>query len=465
MKRNSFRGVIGLLIMMLVLMPLAGLSQTRIEAPKNKYSIQQDIELGRRAADEVEHKMPVLRDQQATSYLQVVGQRLVDAIPEEFQHPEFRYTFRIIDAKEINAFALPGGPMFVNRGMIEAAHVEGEMAGVMAHELSHVALRHGTAQATKGEGYRAAGAAGAIAGAVIGGGLGSVISQGSQLGAGVYLLKFSREYETQADVLGAQIMARAGYDPRDLANMFKTIQQQGGSGTPQFLSDHPNPENRYQRIDQEAAALHVTNPIRASRDFDSIKERLAFGGPNDRGDYGRDRNSNRRGDSARIGERVELPSTTYRTFSDSRNRYRFNVPDNWRNIQSDGTVWLVPEGAYGDLQGRTVFTHGVNVGTVSAQSQDLRRATDQLISSLQQGNPQLTVNGSYMRSALAGRNALQTSLNNISEVNGRPEVISLRTTMLRNGTLFYLIALAPQESYRDFQPAFQNILRSLQIMD
>src|SRR6185295_2218426 len=110
------------------------------------------------------------------------------------------------------AFALPGGPVYVNRGMIEAARSEGEMAGVMAHELSHVALRHGTAQATKAQapGVQLGAIGGAILGSIIGGDVGGIVAQGSQLGVGAYLLKYSREYETQADVLGAQILARAG---------------------------------------------------------------------------------------------------------------------------------------------------------------------------------------------------------------------------------------------------------------
>src|SRR5258706_15669502 len=93
--------------------------------------------------------MPILKDRQANDYLSTVGQRLVNAIPAEFQHPEFRYSFKVVNVSDINAFALPGGPMYVNRGMIEAAKTEGEVAGVMPPELSHVALRHGTPQARK----------------------------------------------------------------------------------------------------------------------------------------------------------------------------------------------------------------------------------------------------------------------------------------------------------------------------
>src|SRR5215210_9480985 len=114
------------------------------------------------------------------------------------------------------------------------------MAGVMAHELSHVALRHGTAQASKGQKYGTAAGVLGILGQIMGGPAGAAAQVAGQ-GIGVYFLKFSREYENQADILGAQIMARAGYDPNDLANMFKTIEQQGGAGGPQFLSSHPAP--------------------------------------------------------------------------------------------------------------------------------------------------------------------------------------------------------------------------------
>src|SRR5262244_3738984 len=178
----------------LVATPLATLAQTQIKYHSNRYKPSDDVQLGRQAAAEAEQQFPLLRDSEVQSYVESVGQRLVAAIPPEFQHPEFRYYFRVVNARDINAFALPGGPMYVNRGMIEAARTEGEMAGVMAHELSHVALRHGTAQATKGQKFQIGSILGQIAGAVVGGTAGSVISQTTQLGLGTYFLKFSREY-------------------------------------------------------------------------------------------------------------------------------------------------------------------------------------------------------------------------------------------------------------------------------
>src|SRR6266850_895384 len=222
-------------------------AQTKIVPPPNKYSPADDVKLGQEASAQVMKELPMLNDPSVEEYVNGIGQRLVTAIPPEFRHPEFHYTFRVVNQKEINAFALPGGPMYLNRGMIEAAHNEGEVAGVMAHEMSHVMLRHGTAQATKGEKFQIGAIAGQILGAVVGGTAGSIIANGSNLGLSTYFMKFSREYESQADLNGSHIMATAGYDPRHMAEMFKTIEAQGGSG-PEFLSDHPNPGNRYQYI-------------------------------------------------------------------------------------------------------------------------------------------------------------------------------------------------------------------------
>src|SRR5437016_12038989 len=205
MNGFSYRKVTGWLALQIavaiVLMPLASLAQTQIKLHNNKFSPADDVRLGRQAAAEAEQQFPLLRDAQVNAYVERVGQRLVAAIPPEFQHPEFHYYFKVVNASDINAFALPGGPMYVNRGMIEAARTEGEMAGVMAHELSHVALRHGTAQATKAQKYAVGAGVAGILGTILGGpGLG----QAAQASVAVPFLRFSREYETEADLLRSE---------------------------------------------------------------------------------------------------------------------------------------------------------------------------------------------------------------------------------------------------------------------
>ena len=239
-------------------------AQTRIEPDPNRFSAAQDVELGRRAASEIRQELPMARDRRLEQYVGRIGGRLVSAIPARLRQPQFRYTFQVVDREDINAFALPGGPIFVNRGMLAAARNDGEVAGVIAHELSHVVLRHATAQATKGQKFQLGAFAGQILGSLVGGRTGAIIANGSQIGIGTYFLKYSREYEREADLLGAQIMARAGYDPRDMANMFQTIARRSGNGGPEWLSDHPSPTNRYAAITREAALLRGRAPAARS---------------------------------------------------------------------------------------------------------------------------------------------------------------------------------------------------------
>jgi predicted Zn-dependent protease len=200
-------------------------AQTVVTLPKNKYTPEQDVKLGKEAAAEVRKQYPIINDARIAKYLTGLGDRLVANAPPELNQKVYEYSFTPVNVKEINAFALPGGPMFVNRGMITGAASEGEMVGVMAHELSHVLLRHGTANMSKAQNpwLQLGQIAGVVGGAVVGGAAGSAIAQGSQVGLGAVLLRYSRDFEKQADLLGAQIMARAGYDPRALAHMFETI--------------------------------------------------------------------------------------------------------------------------------------------------------------------------------------------------------------------------------------------------
>ena len=171
--------------------------------------------------------------------------------------------FKLVNDESINAFALPGGPMYVHTGLIKAASNEGEVAGVLAHEMSHVALRHGAAQMGKQQTWGTLfGALGAIGGAVLSqGGQCTLLCQAAQMGAGIgggaTLNRFSRGYERDADLNGARMMAAAGYNPIELARFFdKLLEQQGAaaqtSGLEKFLSDHPATGNRIEYVQARA---------------------------------------------------------------------------------------------------------------------------------------------------------------------------------------------------------------------
>ena len=448
---------------------VAGLgSQTRVTAPSNKYTPAQDVELGLQAAAEARQQLPIMRDDAVASYVARLGERLTTVIPAEFQRPEFKYTFETVNVREINAFALPGGPMFVNRGMIEAANSEGEVVGVMAHEVSHVLLRHGTAQASKAGKYQMGQVAGAVLGAIIGGRVGSVVAQGTQFGLGTAFLRFGRDYEKQADILGAQMMARAGYDAREMANMFRTIEKQGGASGPEWLSDHPNPANRSQYIEKEAEMLRVTNPVSDRAGFDRIKAHLRSlpKAPSSEeaaraaktGGSGSDPRS-----SGTLG-RVEPPATRYREYSEG-NLFRIAVPSNWRELPGSSSVTFAPTGAYGQVNGQNVFTHGVEVGVLRNERHELPEATADFIESLGQSNPRLTRRSDSLATVMANRRALQTRLENVSDATGQPEDIQLFTTRLSDGTLFYVIAVAPAADSRGYEAAFQQVVRSIRLND
>jgi len=456
----------------LLFTPVSLLAQgTNIDAPDNDYSISDDIRLGREAAAQVEQRMPILPEGgEVDDYVERVGQRLVNGVPREFRHSQFDYEFDVVNARDINAFALPGGPLYINRGTIQTAGSEGELAGVIAHEIAHIALRHGTAQATEARSakFQLPAIGGAILGAIIGGSVGSIISQGTQFGLSAYFLKYSRDYERQADILGAQIMANAGYDPRDLANMFQRIERQGGGGGPEWLSSHPNPGDRYDRINREARLLNV-NPSRATQDtarFNRIQaelrsrpqapsmEEIARNGNNS--------NGRQYPPNSRIERRVEYPSTEYRTHTGG-NVFSIRVPENWREFSDRDSVTFAPSGAYGVYQGESVFTHGAIVGIVNAQSNNLREASQRYVDALLQSNPYLRQRGGFRSETLDENRALRTRLVGRSNVTGRTEVVTVYTTMLRNGNLFYVIGVTPQDQSRVYNRAFRTMLQSLEI--
>ena len=441
-------------------------AQTRIVAPDNSYTPAQDVELGRQAAADARKTLPLMRDDNVTSFVQDTGRRLVAAIPPELRHPEFQYTFEVVNVKEINAFALPGGPMFVNRGMIEAAHTDGEVAGVMAHELSHVLLRHGTAQASKATKYEVGQVAGAVLGAIIGGGWGQVISQGTQFGLGTAFLRFSREYERQADIEGAQVMARAGYDANDMANMFKTIQKQGGSGGPQWLSDHPDPGDRSAYIAREAQALRVASPIRTTPEFTQVQNHLKQLSPaptTEQATKAAARTGNAGSGRGAPTGRVDPPSGSFQTYTEG-NMFRITVPSNWRELPGASAVTFAPEGAYGDANGQSMFTHGVEVGSARNETHDLQTATNELIASLAQGNPGLSRPSRYDRVNVGGRQGLRAVMSNTS-ATGQPENIVAFTSQLRDGSLFYAVAVAPRDDFQAYRRVFDRVISSIQLID
>jgi Zn-dependent protease with chaperone function len=466
-----------ILTVLVLAMGTPAIGQTPVKPPKNKYTPEQDVQIGEKAAAEVRESYPLIQNPEIQRYMATLGERLVEAAPPELNNPAFRYSFTPVNVKEINAFALPGGPMFINRGMIESAQSEGEVVGVMAHELSHVLLRHGTANATKAQGFQLGALAGAIAGAVVGGGLGSVISQGSQFGLGTWLLRYSREYEKQADILGVQMMARAGYDPRDLARVFENIERQGGGGSPQWMSDHPNPGNRSQYIAEETAMLQVAPVHRDSAQLQKVKGLMAsLPPPKSMAQVEREANRGGGGGNSggaggtsepvsvgEIGQPVPMPSASYRPVKGGR-VFQADVPTNWYTLSSQSSIKFVPKNGYGQLNGRSVFTHGAEVGVMRAQSRDLSEATDAALESLASGNPELRDVQPPRQVQLSQRTAIHHRLTNRSATGGT-EQVNIVTTFLEDGNLFYYVTVVPAGEANAYAGTFQRIAESIRLTD
>ena len=460
--KKSFISVAFVLTM--AVMPFAAAAQTSVSVPKNKYSVRDDIRLGRATALKVEQQFPILQDEQLTRYIQTVGNRLVASLPAQFRQPEFDYRFKVVNASDINAFALPGGPMYVNRGMIEAARNEGEMAGVMAHEISHIALRHATAQATKqGSAGSVLGQLGLIlGGAIVGGQTGA---QAGAMAASAWMTKYSREYETQADILGARILADAGYDPRDLANMFQTIAQRERSRGPEWLSSHPDPGNRFQKINLEAAKLNVSrNPYKMTREFQLAQARVR-GLPPARTmahierDYQNGRGSSTTGSAmagGRYSNTVAIPSARTRVYYGS--GFQVDIPSNWREFPAGDGATFAPDGAYGDRG----ITHGAMLGIFRPQDTNLRDATDRFVNGLLQSNEYLQRTGRSTNAYISSLRGYSTALSGRSPITGRDESVTIYTAGLRNGNVLYVITVAPGSDAYRYENAFRSLMNSVQ---
>jgi hypothetical protein len=297
-----------------------------------------------------------------------------------------------------------------------------------------------------------------------------VVAQGTQFGLGAAFLRYTREYERQADLLGAQMMARAGYDPREMANMFQTIQKQGGSGGPEWLQSHPNPSNRQTAIQNEAKALRVSNPVGDTRDFEEIRARLKQmpRAPTTEQAIRDSERGNRRGTTGRVGDaptgRVEPPSTRYTRYNEG-DIFTVSVPSNWQELQDSDSVTFAPRGGYGTYDGQNVFTHGVQIGIARNETHDLQTSTEELIDDFSRGNPDMRRETRAQRTSVDGRQALVTTLSNRNEATGDDEVIQLVTTQLGNGDLLYAIGVAPRNLFASYRGVFNRIVGSIRMLD
>ena len=482
-------------LLLLVAQSLAVVGGPQLPDPGHPGISRDDqIKLGFQAAAQVYQQMPVLPDSSPeTVYIRQLGQRLAATIPPQYSWP---FEFHVIPQKEVNAFALPGGPMFVNVGTITAASNEAELAGVMAHEMAHVYMQHSAKQVGKTQLTAGlAGLAGAILGATLGGGLlGQLAQAGIQFGANGVILHYSRSDESQADAVGAIILYKAGYNPQALADFFQKLGAEGGQ-PPQFLSDHPNPGNREAAIQKEIQGWPPKNYLTSNVAFDKVRqqalsvkaytaEEIAQGAKS--GEWAALNRKNGATFKAPPGIAVSAPVAaspsqnasavsmrsvlpSQRLITADLGAMKIAHPDNWQVFppkrQGDSLTIAPQAGLVESGVGYGVVINGVS--PPRGQRMTVDDVTEELVRTMQSnggglrpiGNPQpISVAGAQ------GRSVAMQSISPFPDANGQQQKERdwLVTVPRPDGTVIYFVFVAPQADFEHFRPTFETMLKSAQ---
>ncbi len=273
--RRHFAGLLVLGLVALSPVLLYAVERLNFRPGFNLFSPDQDVEMGQKASQDVNKQLPLIRDSQVVSYVSSLGKRLAAVAPNQSGGAKYAWTFNVVNSSEINAFALPGGFIYVNRGAIEAAQDGAQIAGVLAHEEGHVVMRHGTHQASE---MMLAQAPLSLLAGVLGQSsslAGQLTQLGVSFGVNSILLRNSRSAESQADEVGTYILYRAGYDPHAMAQFFGIIEKKYPRRTIQFFSDHPNPGDRIRNVDEEIPRLGPGKDWKQdSPEFQAVKQKL-----------------------------------------------------------------------------------------------------------------------------------------------------------------------------------------------
>ncbi|MGD0010215.1 MAG: M48 family metallopeptidase [Terriglobia bacterium] len=423
----------------------------------NLFKMQQDVQLGKENAEQFDKELPLVTDPQVLRYINDLGRRLASFAPNN--NSEYAWTFKVVNSSDINAFALPGGYIYVNRGAIVAAENEAQIAGVMAHESGHVVMRHGTHAVSQA---LLAQAPLAILGGMLGQ-TGSLTAQLAEMGLGLgvnsILLKNSRSAESQADEVGTYILYQAGYDPHAMAQFFEIIEKKYPEKTIQFFSDHPVPENRIKAVDSEIPRLGPAKEWKTdSPEFEATKERLlslpapptATPAPSA---------------SASSSGPPPLPSSRLIKFEGK--GFSIDYPDNWQVQQNEDAVALIPPGGIvEDAESGSAQAYGTSISRFQPQSSrqgnwGLVDATQELLDTMRLSNPNLLViKQGGMK--LEGRAAISTLLETDSPLQGQKERDLLVTTR-QGDSLLSLIFTAPESLFDAYKPTFDAMLQSLEL--
>ncbi len=423
----------------------------------NMFSAQEELQAGQQSAAQVAQQLPVLPDSDpVTIYVRRLGQQLGAHAPGE----RWPYTFHVVNQKEINAFALPGGPVFVNVGTIQAADNEAELAGVLAHEISHVVQRHGTRAASK---QMAAQLPLAILGGVMGqGALSQMAQMGLGFGIGSYFLRNSRTAESEADLLGTDIMYDTGFNPRAMADFFTKIQAQGGARGLQFFSDHPDPGNRAQAVATEVGTLPRKASYRSdSAEFRDIKQRVSAMQPLTAQQIAERRQTG----AMQVASGGVQSSGSLRIFS--HRDFSISYPETWQVFgDQDSAVTMAPPNGVAE----NAVAYGMMINTFQPEDANasLDQATHELLASLRQSNPGLREIGhdeNIRLNGVAGKSVDLIGTSPLKDQSGRAsqERDWLVAVMRSDGSLLYVVSIAPDKDFETLRPTFEQMLKSLRL--
>jgi len=419
------------------------------------FSAQEEVQAGQQASAQVSKQLPVLPESDPiTQYVQRLGRQLAAHAPGE----KWPYSFHVVNQKEINAFALPGGPVYVNLGTIQAADNEAELAGVMAHEISHVVQRHGTRAASK---QMAAQLPLAILGGIMGrGALSQMAQMGISFGVGSYFLKNSRQAESEADLLGSDIMYDTGFNPQAMANFFTKLEKEGGARSPQFLSDHPDPGNRAEAVAKEVATLPRKTSYRTdSAEFRDIKQRVGSMKP-----LTAQQIAERQTPATGASSADVRPSGAMRNFSHS--DFEISYPENWQVLgDQNSSVTIAPQSGVS----QNAVAYGMMINTYQPEDNaNLDQATHELLASLRQSNPDLRQIGhdeNIRVNGITGKSVDLIGTSPLHDEEGRAgrERDWLVAFMRRDGSVLYTVSIAPDRDFESLRPTFEQMLRSLRL--
>jgi len=424
------------------------------------FSVEQEIQAGKEYSAQVDKEMPLVKDADINSYVARLGQRLAAKAPGN----KYPYTFKVVNQKEINAFALPGGPVYINVGTIQAASNESELAGVMAHEIAHVVMRHGVNQASKQ-------AAAQIPLAILGGKLGgSMTGQLAQLGIGFgvnsLFMKYSRDAEREADLVGADMLHDAGINPNGMVTFFRKLEAEGGARGPNFMSSHPNPGDRAGGVAKEIATLGNRQYSSDSSEFRSIKNKVAGMKPLTAQEIAAQKKAGVTSGEGTIGRSSDItPSSQSKTLD--HNDYTLEYPANW-DVYGDrsSTVTIAPKG--GVAENAVAFGVIVSGFETEQRNASLDEATNQLLAQLRQSNPDLRQSGNADEFRLNGRAARSVILNGPSPLkDSRGQVEKERdwlvVTQSPSGDFVYFVFISPEADFQNLYPTFNKMLRSAKL--